>query len=63
MKRKRQDAGEERRRERVEINLVAEEESGRVPILKRGRGCALPFGLLVLAAFAILAAHAGVNAF
>ena len=55
--------GEERRKEGVEINLAAEEESGRGPSLRQGRGCALPFGLLVLAAAVVLAAHLGVAAF
>ena len=49
MKKKRPDGNDERRRERVEINLLTEEQGGRGPVAKVGRGCAVPFSLLVLA--------------
>ena len=57
MRRGRQDPGEERRRERVEINLADENEDALRPTQGRGRGCALPFGIWLLALAAVLAAH------
>jgi hypothetical protein len=52
VKKRRTEHGEERRKDRVEVNLMAEEETSRGPVSKKARGCALPFtgGLLVLVA-------------
>jgi len=44
MKKRRGEAREERRKDRVEINLLAEDEgSYRTARAKRRRGCSLPF--------------------
>jgi hypothetical protein len=50
VKRRRQQPREERRKTQVEVNLLAENEGGRV-ISKTGRGCTIPFlggGLLLI---------------
>lgn len=43
MKRRRTEQREERRKEQVELNLLAEDEAGRRPLVDRARGCTLPF--------------------
>lgn len=59
MKKRRQQAPDERRKAQVEVNLLAENEGGRVISRTRGRGCSLPFlggtGLFVIALEAIRA--------
>lgn len=50
MKRRRIDARDERRKGRVEINLLGEEDSR--PVRRRG-GCSLPFTGVLLALLAI----------
>lgn len=50
MKKRRKQRSEERRRTQVEVNLLAEDEGGRV-ITKTRRGCTIPFlgaGVLVM---------------
>jgi hypothetical protein len=59
VKKRRQQPLDERRRAQVEVNLLAENEGGRVISKTRGRGCALPFfggtGLLVIVLEAVRA--------
>ena len=57
MKRRRQQPREERRKAQVEVNLLAENEGGRV-ISKTRRGCTIPFlggGLLLIVLEAVRA--------
>ena len=56
MKKRRIDPPEERRKERVEINLMAEDEGPRHLLSKTRRGCTLPFtvGVLVLIGLEVL---------
>jgi hypothetical protein len=63
VRRGRRELGQERRNERVEINLAAEEETGRRPIRGARRGCALPFGIWFVAVGALIAAHAAFGTF
>jgi hypothetical protein len=58
MKRKRREQREERRKDQVELNLLAEEETTRSPLGRARSGCALPF----LGGLGILVAIAGVHA-
>ena len=59
MKRRRPQVPDERRKAQVEVNLLAENEGGRVISKTRGRGCSLPFlggtGVLVIALEAVRA--------
>lgn len=48
MKKRRHEVPEERRKDRVEINLLEEQESGHGPIAKARRGCTMPFSVVVL---------------
>lgn len=52
MKKRRTEQRDERRKDRVEVNLMAEEETARRPLTEKRAGCTLPFtgGLLVLVA-------------
>ena len=63
MKKRRQEQGDERRRERVEINLADESEDGGRLSQGSRRGCALPFGVWALAFVALLAAHLALGVF
>jgi hypothetical protein len=51
MKKRRQEVPEERRKERVEINLLGEDEGGgaRELLSRTRRGCTLPFTVIGLA--------------
>jgi hypothetical protein len=59
VKKRRRDPADERRKAQVEVNLLAENEGGRVISNTRGRGCTLPFfggtGLFLVALEAVRA--------
>jgi hypothetical protein len=59
MRRRGKEVREERRTDKVEINLAADEEGGRRPSLGSRRGCAIPFTITVLALLTLVGAHLG----
>ena len=62
MKRRRDGHQDERRKARVEMNLVAERDGDHKPLDKARRGCSLPFlGGIVLLAAGLVGAHSMVG--